>query len=109
MGASVQAKGSQVLTSFRVKEGPTDLRFLVRDPAANRTGSLRLGANVPSFAAGTFVVSPPLVMDDPRRRVVIPTPSRANPALEIPSRLAEAPFSPEPAATLINGQGRESA
>jgi VWFA-related protein len=107
LGASIRQKGVQVLTAFRVREGPVDLRFFVRDPASGRTGSLRIASVVPSFEDGTLVLSPPLVMDDPRARLVIPTPTRANRELQIPFRIGDAPFTPEASPVLRNGEARE--
>jgi VWFA-related protein len=105
--SSLAAKGLQVLTAFAVPDGPVDLRFLVREPSSGRAGSLRLLLDVPPFAAGKLVLSPPLAMDDPRARLVVPTPSRALPALEIPFRLDDTPFTAQPLPTLQNGAGRE--
>jgi VWFA-related protein len=107
LGAAIRQKGIQVLTAFRVGEGPVDLRFLVRDPASGRSGSLRIASVVPSFADGALVLSPPLFMDDPRARLVIPTPSRANRDLQIPFRVGEAPFTPQASPVLHEGEARE--
>ncbi len=54
-----------------------------------------------------MVLSPPLAMDDPSTRLVLPAPSRGLPRLEIPFRLAETPFTAEPRPTLANGVARE--
>jgi hypothetical protein len=62
---------------------------------------------VPSFNDGALVLSAPLLTDDPRTRLVIPTPSKANPNLEIPFRLGETPFTLDAAAVLQRGQDRE--
>lgn len=105
--AALEGKGLQVLTAFAVPDGPVELRFLVRDGASGRAGSLRLPLEVPAFDKGRLVLSPPLTMDDPRARLVLPAASRALPALEIPFRLEDAPFTPEPLPTLHNGAGRE--
>jgi VWFA-related protein len=107
LGPGLLKTGVQVLTAFRVQEGPVDLRFLVREPASGRTGSLRSASVVPSFRDGTSTLSPPLFMDDPRARLVIPTPSRANPDLQIPFRLADAAFTPQAAPVLRNGAATE--
>jgi VWFA-related protein len=107
LGAVIKQKGIQVLTAFRAREGLADLRFLVKDPSTGRAGSLRITSVVPAFETGGLVLSPPLVMDDPRARVVIPTPSRANPNLEIPFRLEDTPFTPQAAPVLRNGEARE--
>jgi VWFA-related protein len=107
LGAAIRQKGVQVLTAFRVREGPVDLRFLVRDPASGRSGSLRIASVVPSFEDETLVLSPPLFMDDPRARLVIPTPSRANRDFQIPFRLGEAPFTPQASPVLHDGEARE--
>ncbi len=106
-GESVRSKGAQLLTSFAVPEGPVDLRFFVRDSGSGRTGSLRLTTTVPNFAGNTLVLSPPLFTDDPRARVVLPAASRAHRALEIPFRLADAPFTVDALPTLARGARRE--
>lgn len=107
LGPGIRKTGVQVLTAFRVEEGPVDLRFLVREPASGRTGSLRIASVVPSFRDGTSGLSQPLFMDDPRARLVIPTPSRANPDLQIPFRLADTAFTPQASPVLRNGEARE--
>jgi len=92
---ALRAKGLQVLASFAVPEGPVDLRFLVRESGSGLVGALRVDARVPRFGSGALVVSPPLFVDDPRTRVVLPARSRAHPQLEIPFRLEDAPFTPD--------------
>ena len=104
---SLEAKGLQFITAFAVPKGAVDLRFLVRDKASQRMGSLRLRLDVPAFDEGTLVLSPPLAIDDPRTRLVVPAPSRLRPALDIPFRLADAPFTAEPLPSLANGVSRE--
>jgi VWFA-related protein len=104
---ALEAKGLQLITSFEVPEGPVDLRFFVRDPASKRTGSLRVRLEMPAFDANDVVLSPPLMMDDPRARLVVPAPSKRLPQLEIPFRLGETPFTAEPLPTLSNGATRE--
>jgi VWFA-related protein len=107
VGASLRAHDLQVITSFAVPEGPADLRFLVRDTATGRAGSLRLLTTVPSFAGPELALSPPLFVGDPRTRLVVPASSRANPALEIPFRLEGRAFTPDGWPTLTRGRGRE--
>ena len=107
LGPGIRKTGIQILTAFHVPEGPADLRFLVREPASGRTGSLRSASSVPSFTDGTLSVSPPLVMDDPRARLVIPTASRAKPKLQIPFRLGDTAFTPQAAPALRNGEVRQ--
>jgi VWFA-related protein len=104
---ALEAKGLQLITSFEVPEGAVDLRFLVREQASKRTGSLRLQLQMPAFDDDDVVLSPPLAMDDPRARLVLPAPSRRLPQLEIPFRLGETPFTAEPLPTLANGASRE--
>ena len=72
------------MSSFAAPEGEADLRFVVRDKASGRAGSLRMTLDVPAFGPGEVVLSPPLAMDDPRSRLVVPAASRARPELEIP-------------------------
>jgi len=103
----LEAKGLQVLTSFAVREGPVDLRFVVRESTTGRAGSLRLRLEVPAFEAGKILLSPPLAMDDPRTRLVLPAASRTLPALAIPFRLADTPFTVEPLPILRNGTERD--
>jgi VWFA-related protein len=105
--ASIETKGLQVLTAFAVPEGAIDLRFLVRDGASRRAGSLRLQLDVPAFKAGGPVLSPPIAMDDPHSRLVLPAASRALSALEIPFRLQDTPFTAELFPMLVNGAQRE--
>ncbi len=104
---TLESKGLQVITSLKVQAGPADLRFAVRERATGRGGSLRLRLEVPAFEAGTIVLSPPLAMDDPRTRLVLPTASRALPELAIPFRLDDIPFTAEPLPLLRNGAARE--
>jgi len=104
---ALEAKGLQLLTAFAVPPGPVDLRFLVRETASGRSGSLQLSLDMPAFGAGQLVLSPPLAMDDPRTRLVLPSASRALPSLEIPFRLEDAPFTAEPLPTLQNGGARD--
>jgi len=104
---SLEAKGLQFITSFAVPDGPVELRFLLRDKATQRMGSLRLRVEMPGSDGDAMVLSPPLALDDPRSRLVLPAPSRGLPALEIPFRLADAPFTAEPRPSLANGAGRE--
>ena len=103
----LEAKGFQVITSFSVPEGPVDLRFLVRDTVSRHVGSLRLRLEMPDFGGQRMVLSPALALDDPRTRLVVPAPSRGLPGLEIPFRLADAPFTAEPLPALANGSRRD--
>jgi VWFA-related protein len=107
LGPGIRNTGVQVITAFRVQEGLADLRFLVRDTASGRTGSLRSASVVPSFEEGAAFLSLPLLMDDPRSRLVIPTASRANRNLQIPFRLGDAPFTPQAAPVLRNGAAQQ--
>lgn len=107
LGATIQAKGVQILTSLRTTPGPHELHFLVRERASGRAAALRVAVTVPDFAGGAAVLSPPLFMDDPRTRVVVPTASLGHPQLEIPFRLGEVPFVPDAAAVLRNGESRD--
>jgi len=104
---ALEATGLQVLSSFAVPEGAVDLRFVIREKASGRAGALRLPLEVPAFAPGKTVLSPPLLMDDPRARLVVPAASRSLPRLDIPFRLGDAPFTAEPLPTLRNGVARE--
>jgi VWFA-related protein len=103
---ALQAKGLQVITSFAVPEGAADLRFVARDKESGRAGSLRVRLDVPDFEVAT-VLSPPLLIDDPRERLVVPGPSRRLPRLEIPFRLGDDPFTADLAPTLVNGAPRD--
>src|SRR5258706_112756 len=107
LGPGIRKTGVQVITAFRVQEGPADLRFLVRDPASGRTGSLPSGSVVASFQEVVRVLSPTLLMDDPRSRLVIPTASRANRNLQIPFRLGDAPFTPQAAPVPPNREAQQ--
>ncbi len=107
LGDRLRARGLQVITTFAVPAGPADLRFLVRDATSGRTGSLRVRLTVPPFEGDTLVVSAPLFMDDPQARVVLPTPSRMNPQIEIPFRVRDAAFTPDGLATIYRGEPRE--
>jgi hypothetical protein len=104
--SSLKANGLQVLTVFRAPEGTADLRFLVRVPTTGRAASLR--AVVPiEAAAPAWPVTPPLFMNDPSSRVVVPVASRANPQLEVPFRVGPKPFLPEVQPVFRNGSARD--
>ena len=105
--SALQAKGLQVISSFAVPAGAADLRFVVREKVSGRAGSLRVPLEMPAFAAGAVVLSPPLAMEDPRSRLVVRAPSRARPQLEIPFRVGDVPFTAEPVPTLRNDVARE--
>ena len=102
LGPSLERKGLQVLTVFKATEGTADLRFLVRHAASGRTASLRVLASPTGWT-----ISPPLVMDDPGSRLVIPVASRANPELELPFRVGQRPFTPDLDPKLTNGEALE--
>jgi VWFA-related protein len=107
LGERLHQHGLQVITSFALPPGPADLRFLVRDTASGRAGSLRVRLTIPPFEGDTFVVSPPLFVDDPQARVVLPTPSRMNPEIEIPFRIRDVAFTPDGLPTIDRGAPRE--
>jgi VWFA-related protein len=106
--ASLEAKGLQLVSSLAAPEGDdVDLRFVVREQASRRLGSLRVKLAIPDFEAGGVVLSQPLAMDDPRGRLVLTAASRARPALEIPFRVGERAFTVDTRPTLRNGARRE--
>jgi len=107
VGPLVKEKGLQILTAFKVPAGAVDLRFLVRDDATGRAGSARLGLEMPALKGKELFVSSPLFMDDPRGRLVLPAPTRANPNMDIPFRLEDAPFTVEAFPSLKRGQEQE--
>ena len=104
LGARVRQSGLQFHSSFAVKPGRHDLRFLVRDVWSGRMGSRRVEVMVPSFDAGTVSVSPPLFMSDPAQRVVLQTPSRNNATPEMPFRVDTDLFTPQGLPQLANGR-----
>jgi hypothetical protein len=104
---ALEAKGLQIVTSFAVADGPVELRFVVRDKVSQRAGSLSLRVEMPSLDDDALFVSPALVMDDPRTRLVQPAASRGLPRLEIPFRLAGEAFTADPLPTLANGVARD--
>jgi VWFA-related protein len=107
LGERLRRSGIQVLTSFGVTEGPVDLRFFVRDAAApERWGATRFALGVPSFGDSDFRALPPLVMEDPSSRVVIPFASRGRP-LELPFRVGATRFVPQALPLLTAGEPRE--
>lgn len=55
-----------------------------------------------------WVLSAPLVTSDPQERVVIPSPSLANPQLEIPFRMGDVAFTVDVAPVLRNGRATEA-
>ena len=104
----LEAKGFQVITSFAVPEGPVDLRFLVRETVVAARGLAAAAARDAGLRRRSASCSRrPWRMDDPRTRLVVPAPSRGLPALEIPFRLADAPFTAEPLPALANGSRRD--
>jgi VWFA-related protein len=104
---TLRARGLQVLTTFAVPDGVADLRFLVREAGGGRAGSLRMETSVPSFEGEALALSPPLFMDDPRSRMVLPAASRGNPSLDIPFRLEDTAFTLDALPTLGRGGPRE--
>ena len=104
LGARVRQSGLQFHTSFAVKPGRHDLRFLVRDASTGRMGSRRIEVVVPTFDAGTVALSTPLFMSDPAQRVVLQTPSRHNAAPEMPFRVDTDLFTPQGLPHLLNGR-----
>jgi VWFA-related protein len=107
LGERLRRTGIQVLASFGVPEGPVDLRFFVRDAAApERWGATRFALGVPSFGDSDFRALPPLVMEDPSSRVVIPFASRGRP-LELPFRVGATRFVPQALPLLTAGEPRE--
>jgi hypothetical protein len=105
--SALEAKGLQIITSFAVPKGRADLRFVVREAASRRLGSLQLPVEMPDFDGDGIVLSQALALDDPRARLVVPAPSRALPGLEIPFRLADAPFTAELQPAFANGSRRD--
>jgi hypothetical protein len=102
LGPSLKANGLELLTVFKAPEGTADLRFLVRDALSDRSASLRVLAR-PQEAPHGWQISPPLVMNDPASRLVVPVASRANPELDLPFRVGQRAFTPDVDAVLTNG------
>ena len=108
------APGAHLLRGARGTGGPA-----LRGPekTTGRAGSLRVRLEMPAFEAGTVVLSPPLAMDDPRTRLVLPAASRALPASRSRSgwRTRRSPSSRSPscatapARRLCDGLGRREA
>jgi VWFA-related protein len=109
VGPAIRARGIEVLTSFRVAPGPHELHFLVRDRRTGRAGGLRVAVEVPDLEGPAPALSAPLLVDDPRARVVLPAASMGQPKLEIPFRLGDTAFVPDVAGVLRNGRAREVA
>jgi VWFA-related protein len=107
LGERVRRTGVQVLASLGAAEGPVELRFFVRDAAApERWGATRFALGVPGFGEGELRALPPLAMQDPAGRVVIPFTSRGRP-VEIPFRVGAQRFVPEALPALSAGKSRE--
>jgi hypothetical protein len=83
----------QVLTTFRVPPGAIDLRFSYAKASAD-AWPVAGGHDRAHVRRRRSALSPPLLMDDLRTRVVIPTPSRRNPQLQIPFRVQDTAFTP---------------
>jgi hypothetical protein len=107
LGDRVRSGGVQVLASLGAAEGPVELRFFVRDAASpERWGATRFALDVPSFGGGELRALPPLAMDDPSSRVVIPFASRER-SLELPFRVGATRFVPEALPAFTAGKPRD--
>jgi VWFA-related protein len=106
VGDRVKSSGLQILTTFAAGEGPHEVRILVRDSVLGRFGSMRLALEVPALTTGPFV-STPMFVDDPFRRVALPTVTQRRKEREIPFRIGDRPFTVESDPVLKKGAARE--
>ncbi len=104
VGAKLKDSGLQVHTAFTLAPGPHSLRFLVADGEKGRRGFRSLDVIVPGFEAGTMLVAPALFMDDPARWLVVQSPSRGTPTLDLPFRVETDLFAPRVQPRLANGR-----
>jgi hypothetical protein len=105
--APLGTAGLKVLATLSAVRGPVDLRFFVRAGSAGDTGSIRRQLEVPAFAEGEAVLSPPMAILPATRQLVAPVQTRRNPPLEIPFRLRGAPFLPDTSPAWKRGVPRE--
>lgn len=106
VGEKIKQSGLQIITTFAAKEGSYEVRLLVRDTVAGRFGSMRIPVVIPQFSSAAFI-SPPMVVDDPRARVALPTVTQRRPSREIPFRIDDRPFTIETDPVFKKGSARE--
>ncbi len=106
LGPKLKSDGLQILTTFGAAAGKYEVRLLLRDPATQKFGALRLPVVIPDFATSAFVSSP-MVTGDPFARVALPTVTQHRPNREIPFRVDERPFTVEADPVLKKGTARE--
>ena len=105
VGAGIGEKGLQLQAAFTVPAGTHSLRFLVRDAEKGRRGFSSEEVTVPGFEPGNLVLYPPLFMDDPSKRLVLPAASRVTGGLpDMPFHLGDAFFTPKMQPHLSNGR-----
>jgi VWFA-related protein len=92
VGAVLRSDGLRVLTTFAAAPGPVDVRFAVRAGGKGEITSIRQRVDVPAYAAGETVVSPPFLTLPLPGRVAVPLQSLNGGRLEIPFRLGGQPF-----------------
>lgn len=102
----IKSGGLQILTTFAAAPGNYEVRLLVRDTESPKFGALRMAVTIPAFPMAAFV-SAPMVMDDPRSRLALPTVTERRPNREIPFRIDDRPFTVEAAPVLKRGTARE--
>ena len=107
LGTSLRKNGLTVLTGFPVSSGSADLRFFVRLGKSGPSGALRRVVEVPSFHRSDLTASVPMMAASPDGRIVIPFQPAGRPALEVPFRVANDRFVPDPS-VLTPGRGTET-
>ena len=100
--------GLQLITTFAASPGASEVRILVRDPAAATWGALRVPVEIPDFSASQKgFISNPMIVDDPFSRLALPTTTQRRPNREIPFRLDDRAFTVESDPVLKRGTARE--
>lgn len=100
--AVLERDGLDVLTVFAAPAGAAELRFLVRAGATD-TGAIRKELVIPVLPSDRLSLSPALFTRKAAGRIVALYDSRSHPALQIPFRIGEEPFLPDPAPVLAPG------
>lgn len=105
-GADVQRSGLGIVTAFPVSAPSVDLRFFVRAGSAGAIGSLEKSVPAPDTIEAGWI-SPPMFTLPRAGHFAIPFQPSGRPRIDVPFRLGEEAFIPDPAPVLTRARPRE--